>query len=741
INYDSVLGYTFTNITQNHNVLAIFANNITIPNSPTNIIAVGGNGQATVAFTSPLNNGGSPINKYTISATTGNITASGLVSPIVVTGLTNGTSYRFVVNAINSIGSSLSSDTSNAIITSASGKFINTMVLGGQITPTNFINAGGNLTITYKNNTGYILDSIYINGMYSARATADSISQYTFKNVGADSAIKVVYKISRFTITALAGTGGSISPQGSSRVIFGYRPSYTITPNIGYVIDSITINGNKISNVYNITLDSVKENQTIEVVFKLQTIAITTSAGYGGSISPQGVSFVNYGATPSYTITPSSGYEIDSIIVNGFKISNVNYLTLDSVKGIQHIRVVFRTQTFTIFALARSGGIISPQGNTTVKLGDRQVYTISPNNGYIIDSITVNGVKITNSNIVTLDTIKSNLSIIVTFKIKTFTITSKAGLNGKINAEGVVTINIGGSRIYSIIPDEGYEVDSLIVDDIVLFNTNIYIFNDVQSNRIISATFKIKTFTIIASAGNGGSISPQDTMLANYGSKLIYTISPNDGYVIDSLIIDGYKIDISNTYTFENIIAKHTIRVTFKLKQIIKTCPNIKVSPTIVRVGNALQSDITNFSKHKWYLNGTFKDSTITNNYTPSTSGVYTLLGLDTNDCESNFSKKYYYSSACIIPTGRLSNAVFIQSTIADFPNQIIIKWCPDVIENNLNIKVIDFEGAVIMNVFIPANNSTFVLDKQKINSKNYFIQVSDSKGEILETSDYINIK
>ena len=738
--YDSLSGYTFTNITQNHNIIAIFSNNITVPTPPTNIIAVGGNSLATINFTEPISNGGAPIFKYNISTTTGNITASGVSSPIVVTGLTNGARYRFVVNAVNAIGNSLSSDTSNAITTIANGKFINTLAVGGQITNTAYLDAGSDFVVTYTNKNGYLLDSIYINGMYSAVASKDSTTQYTFRDVRADSSIKVVYKITSYSITSSAGNGGTISPQGVSKVNYGSLPHYTITPNTGYIVESIFVNNTQVNNVNNsYTFDSVKVNQTIRVVFKLQTISITSSAGNGGSISPQGVNYVNYGTTPSYTITPSSGYEIDSIIVNGIKVTNVNYLTLDTIKSIQNIRVVFKPQTFTIFALARNGGSISPQGSTIAKLGDRQIYTISPNNGYIIDSIVVNGIKIANTNIVILDTIKSNLSIIVTFKLKTFTIISKAGLNGKIITEGEVTVNIGASRIYSITPDEGYEIDSLIIDDIVLFNTNVYIFNDVQSNHIIRATFKIKIFKIISSAGIGGTISPLDTLLVNYKAKPIYTITANEGYIIDSLIIDGNKIDNSYTYTFGSITDNHTIRVTFKLKPIIKECPSTKVTPTIVRVGNALQSDITSFAKHKWYLDGNFKDSTKLNNYSPSTSGVYTLLGLDTNDCASNFSKKYYYSNTCIIPTGRISNAVSIQGNIIDYPNQIIIKWCPDVIENNLNIKVIDIRGEVIMNVFIPANNSTYILDKLKINSKNYFIQVLDINGEVLETSDLIN--
>ncbi|MCX8480569.1 MAG: fibronectin type III domain-containing protein, partial [Sediminibacterium sp.] len=408
INYDSLVGYTFTNITQNHSITPIFTF-ITIPNPPTNIIAVGGNGQATVGFTAPVNNGGAAINRYNISTTTGNITASGVGSPIIVTGLTNGTNYRFVVSATNAIGSSLSSDTSNGIVPRSSGKYINAVVVGGQITNTTYIDSGSNFVVTYTNRLGYVLDSIYINGMYSTRATADSTSQYTFKNVGADSAIKVVYKIRTYTITASAGNGGSIAPQGVSTVHYGEIPIYTITPNLGYVIDSVFVNNRPVNSINNnYIFDSVKTNQTIRAVFKLQTFTITSSAGNGGSIAPQGTSTVNYGDRPSYTITPNIGYEIDSITINGNKIANVNNIKLDSVKANQTIRVVFKIQTFSITASAGNGGSIAPQGTSNVNYGDRPSYTITPNTGYEIDSITINGNKVANVNNYKFDSVKAN---------------------------------------------------------------------------------------------------------------------------------------------------------------------------------------------------------------------------------------------------------------------------------------------------------------------------------------------
>lgn len=87
----------------------------TAPSAPTIGAATAGNAQATVAFSSPASNGGSAITSYTVTSSPGNKTATGTSSPLVVTGLTNGTAYSFTVTATNSVGTSPASTASNAV--------------------------------------------------------------------------------------------------------------------------------------------------------------------------------------------------------------------------------------------------------------------------------------------------------------------------------------------------------------------------------------------------------------------------------------------------------------------------------------------------------------------------------------------------------------------------------------------------------------------------------------------------
>ena len=71
-------------------------------------------------------------------------------------------------------------------------------------------------------------------------------------------------------------------------------------------------------------------------------------------------------------------------------------------------------------------------------------------------------------------------------------------------------------------------------------------------------------YTITATAGEHGSISPNGAVEVVEGSKQTFVITAEEGYEIESLTVDGKSVDAVTSYTFENVTAAHTIAVTFK---------------------------------------------------------------------------------------------------------------------------------------------------------------------------------
>ncbi len=85
---------------------------LTVPSAPTNVAASAGDASAQVAWTTPASNGNSPITNYTVTALVAGLptgitaTVSGNSTGVLVTGLTDGTTYTFTVHATNAIGDS-----------------------------------------------------------------------------------------------------------------------------------------------------------------------------------------------------------------------------------------------------------------------------------------------------------------------------------------------------------------------------------------------------------------------------------------------------------------------------------------------------------------------------------------------------------------------------------------------------------------------------------------------------------
>ncbi len=161
-------------------------------------------------------------------------------------------------------------------------------------------------------------------------------------------------------------------------------------------------------------------------------------------------------------------------------------------------------------------------------------------------------------------------SVVANFKkstVPTYAITATAGANGKIEPSGTVNVPQGGSQTFIITPNQGYHIDTLLVDNNPVASTNSYTFSNVTSNHTISVTFAINsvtTYKITASAGTGGTISPSGTITVNKGASQKFTITPDSGYSIKDVLVDGKSQGKISSYTFTNVTSDHQIYASFE---------------------------------------------------------------------------------------------------------------------------------------------------------------------------------
>jgi hypothetical protein len=542
VSQGAISSYTFSNVTAAHTISATFAVRTYA------ITASAGTG-GTISPTGSISVNHGANQAFTISASTGYSIAS-----VTVDGASQGaiSSYTFSnVTAAHTINATFSAI--SYTITASAGA-------GGTISPSGSVSVshGANRTFTVTANTGYTIANVLVDG-----ASVGAISSYTFSNVTANHTISASFNVITYTISASAGTGGTITPSGSVSVNHGANQIFTITPNTGYGVTNVLVDGASVGAVSSYTFNNVTANHTISASFAVNTYTINASAGTGGSISPSGAVAVSGGTTQAFTIAPNSGYRIADVLVDGSSVRAVSSFTFTNVNSSHTISASFAANTYIITASAGVGGTITPSGSVPVNHGANQTFTITPNTGYTVSNVVVNGSSVGAVTTYTFSNVTAAHTISATFAVRTYAITASAGTGGTITPSGSVSVNHGANQIFTITPNTGYSVATVTVDGVSQGAISSYAFSNVTANHTISATFTANSVIISASAGSGGSISPSGAVTVIYGSNQTFIITPTSGYAISNVLVDGVSQGAVGSYAFGNVTTNHTITASF----------------------------------------------------------------------------------------------------------------------------------------------------------------------------------
>ncbi|MDR2085192.1 MAG: T9SS type A sorting domain-containing protein [Bacteroidales bacterium] len=531
-----------------------------------------GSGQATLTWTAPLE-----VNNPTYNVYRNNVLIAGNLTSATYTdsGFTPLFLNEWCVETICPNGGSefvcvTGTYVPRYTITATSGT-------GGAITPSGniVVSHGNDQTFNITTNTGYAISQVLIDGVNNPEAVNNA--EYTFSNVVQAHAISVVFALAEYTITASAGNGGGITPSGNIGVNHGHSQTFTITPYSGYNILQVLVDGvNNAQAVANGTyiFENITSNHTIDAQFEAITFVVNASVNGGhGAISPSGEIELNYGSSQTFTFTPEDGYKVSSVMIDGVNnaaaVANGSY-TFNSIIAHHTIIVSFEIKTYNISGSAGVGGMISPSGAIVVEHGANQTFTITPNTGYVIASVLIDGINspsAVETGSYTFEQVTGYHSISAHFDVATYTITaSVVGGNGAINPSGEIEVNHGSSRSFTFTPSTGYKIESVLIDGVnnpnAVANGN-YNFTNITADHTITVSFEIKTYTITAISNGEGTIDPSGDIEVEHGTNQMFNMEPAQGYKINTLKIDNTTVQATDSYTFENITSNHTIEVTF----------------------------------------------------------------------------------------------------------------------------------------------------------------------------------
>jgi len=343
---------------------------------------------------------------------------------------------------------------------------------------------------------GYYISSVVIDGDTTNYTQADHMNSFVhiFPNLDADHSIAATFAQYQYTITVNAGNNGAITP-ATATYAFGATPAFTITPNAGYGIVDVTVDNVSVGAVANYTFTALTADHVIAATFAQYEYTITATAGANGSITPAGVTNMVHGGNQTYTITPATGYHVQDVFVDGASVGAVTSYGFTGVTANHTIYAMFEANEYTVTVNQPAHGTITP-GTMTVAYGATPTFVVTPDMGYNVATITLNGSNVisaaTHVNDVytyTLPAVTANATVSATMSAKTYSITATAGAHGTIAPAGVSTVNFGENKAYTITPANGYVIDQVVVDGINMGAIGSYTFVNVVANHTINATF------------------------------------------------------------------------------------------------------------------------------------------------------------------------------------------------------------------------------------------------------------
>lgn len=351
-----------------------------------------------------------------------------------------------------------------------------------------------------------------------------------------------------------------------------------------YYISNLLIDNKAVTQNGYYVFSNLQSNHTLKIIFEAITFQITAEISGNGSIDKSTIETVMIGSSITYNFTANSGSYLKTLKVDSTYLNteNVTSYTFTNVRENHTITIEFETYTFTITANVIGQGSIGHLLVMPANYGDSLTYTFIAGTGYHLKQVLVDGIQVDigNANNYVFTNITKNHSLYVKFEKDIINIIIKSNNYGTISAtsylefteiantrtESVFTIQYDTGLVFDFVPDIGYEVGSILIN-----NSNIVVQNQITKLNIIEdievkVIFVLKTFTLKLNITGSGT-SDINPATCRYGDSVTYNFTASIGYEIYSVKVDGVEKGKILSYTFADVTSNHTISVVFVIQK------------------------------------------------------------------------------------------------------------------------------------------------------------------------------
>ncbi len=381
------------------------------------------------------------------------------------------------------------------------------------------------------------------------------------------------------TVTIGAVEHGSVTADKMTAEV-GADVTFTVTPDENYSVKSFKVNNDEkqLNDSNQVVVKMVEGGLTVSAEFEINSAAVTITQADHGSISAD-KSTAKIGEDVTFTVAPEANYVVSSFKVNDADVAldGNNQAVVVMVAGGLNVTASFELGSGTVTIGTIEHGAVTAD-KMTAKIGEDVTFKITSDTGYDVSSFKVNGSDVdyvTKEDSTTGKTyweakvkmVSGGLTVTAEFKLGVYSIEWDPTTHGTIAVEGGKTSATYGEDVKFIFtPETGYEIKNLTINEeqVQWASDNTYTTTMGEYGLFVTVQFGLENETITVNAGEHGTIEHKnkldDSQDYKYGDTAVVTVTPNEGFMIETITVDGKAIEVPEDkkggYSFEQLVEK-----------------------------------------------------------------------------------------------------------------------------------------------------------------------------------------